>query len=221
MPVLFSIRGLRSVSRNTGIRASLGRAFCPMLTCRQSRPTAYGHANCLWRYRRFHGSSVIARPGAAMVRLHQSRISIPGEFPGRTHRRGHGLRERRRHEPGAARAFSTEQDAGSYRVVVVRFPTEVADIAGEFDHAAEPFRQRGEVLFDQAGEYEDIDAYEINVIDPDGRQIYASFVYHDRHLYIAEGSVGADAFPPIQFQQSMWITDAAGNPIGGERRLGN
>ena len=121
----------------------------------------------------------------------------------------------------AARAFSVEQDAGSYRVVAVRFPTDVADIAGEFDHAAEPFRQRGEVLFDEAGEYEDIDAYEINVIGPEGSQIYVSLVYHDQHLYIAEGSVGADAFPPIQFQQSMWITDAAGNPIGGGRRLGN
>lgn len=121
----------------------------------------------------------------------------------------------------AGRAFSTEQDAGSYRVVAVRFPTDVADIAGEFNHAAEPFRQRGEVVFDQAGEYEDISAHEINVIGPDGRQIYVSLVYHDQHLYIAEGSVGAEAFPPIQFQQSMWITDATGAPIGGGRRLGN
>lgn len=121
----------------------------------------------------------------------------------------------------AARAFSSEQDAGRYRVLVVQFPSDIADMAGEFDHAAEPFRQLGEVVFDQAGEYENIDAYEINVIDPDGRQIYVSFVYHDQRLFIAEGSVGADAFPPIQFQQSLWITDAAGNPINGGRRLGN
>ena len=121
----------------------------------------------------------------------------------------------------AARVFFSEQDAGRYRVLVVQFPSDIADMAGEFDHAAAPYRQLGEVVYDQAGEYEDIDAYEINVIDPDGRQIYVSFAYHDRRLFIAEGSVGADAFPPIQFQQSLWITDAAGAPINGGRRLGN
>lgn len=120
-----------------------------------------------------------------------------------------------------ARAFSSEQDAGRYRVLVVQFPSDLPDMAGEFDHAADPYRQLGEVVYDQAGEYEDIRAYEINVIDPDGRQIYVSFAYHDRRLFIAEGSVGADAFPPIQFQQSLWITDGEGNPINGGRRLGN
>lgn len=121
----------------------------------------------------------------------------------------------------AARAFSSEQDAGRYRVLVVQFPSDLVDMAGEFDHAAEPYRQLGDVVYDQAGEYEDIAAYEINVIGPGGRQIYVSFAYHDRRLFIAEGSVGADAFPPIQFQQSLWITDAAGAPINGGRRLGN
>ncbi|MDE0002852.1 MAG: hypothetical protein OXQ29_09170 [Rhodospirillaceae bacterium] len=120
-----------------------------------------------------------------------------------------------------ARAFSSEQDTGRFRVLVVQFPSDIADMAGEFDHAAEPYRQLGEVVYDQAGEYEDIAAYEINVIGPDGRQIYVSFAYHDRSLFIAEGSVDADAFPPIQFQQSLWITDEAGAPINGGRRLGN
>ena len=121
----------------------------------------------------------------------------------------------------AARTFSTEQDTGRYRVSVVRFPAEIADVAGELDHAAEPYRQRGEVMHDEPGTYEDLAAHEVNAIGPEGRQIYASFVYHDQHLFIAEGSVGADAFPPIQFQQSLWIIDAEGTPINGARRLGN
>ena len=120
-----------------------------------------------------------------------------------------------------ARAFFSDQDAGRYRVLVVQFPSDLADMAGEFDHAAEPYRQLGEVVYDQAGEYEGIDAYEINVIDPDGRQIYVSFAYHEQRLFIAEGNVDADSFPPIQFQQSLWITDGEGNPINGGRRLGN
>ncbi len=121
----------------------------------------------------------------------------------------------------AARAFSTEQDSGRYRVSVVTFPTEIVDVAGELDHAAEPYRLRGEVVHDEPGSYEDLDAHEVNVIDPEGRQIYVSFVYHDQRLFIAEGSVGANAFPPIQFQQSLWIIDAEGTPINGARRLGN
>lgn len=121
----------------------------------------------------------------------------------------------------ASRAFFAEQDSGHYRVTVVKFPSDIADLAGEFDHAAESYRHRGEVTHDQAGTYEDIDAYEINLIDPDGRQVYVSFVYHEQRLFIAEGDVDGDAFPPIQFQQSLWIVDAEGTPINGARRLGN
>ena len=121
----------------------------------------------------------------------------------------------------AARAFFTEQDAGRYRVSVVRFPSDIADVAGELDHAAEPYRQRGEVTYDAPATYERIEAHEVTLIDLEGRQVFVSFVYHDQRLFIAEGDVGGDAFPPIQFQQSMWIVDAEGTPINGARRLGN
>ena len=121
----------------------------------------------------------------------------------------------------AARTFSAEQDSSRYRVSVVKFPSDIADVAGELDHAAESYRQRGEVTHDEPGTYEQLEAHELNLIDLEGRQIYASYVFHDEHLFIAEGDVGADAFPPIQFQQSLWIVDAEGTPINGVHRLGN
>ena len=121
----------------------------------------------------------------------------------------------------AARAFSAEQGSSRYRVSVVKFPSDIADVAGELDHAAESYRQRGEVTYDEPGTYEQLEAHELNLIDLEGRQIYVSHVFHDQHLFIAEGDVGADAFPPIQFQQSLWIVDAEGVPINGTHRLGN
>jgi hypothetical protein len=120
-----------------------------------------------------------------------------------------------------AHTFSAEQNTGRYRVSVVRFSSDIIDVAGELDHAAQSYRHRGDVTHDASGTYERIVAHELNLIDSEGRQVYMSFVFHDGRLFIAEGDVGADAFPPIQFQQSMWVTDAEGVPINGARRLGN
>ena len=115
-----------------------------------------------------------------------------------------------------ARSFSAEQDDSLYRVTVVTFPSEVADVAAELDHAAQAYRQRGEATHDQPGDYDGIPAYEISVIASDGRQIYVTALYHDRRLIISQGEVAADAFPPIQFQQSIWIIDAQGTPVNLE-----
>ena len=116
----------------------------------------------------------------------------------------------------AGRAFSAEQDTSIYRVTVVTFPAEVADVAAELDHAAQSYRQRGEATHDQPGDYDGIEAHELSLIDPEGRQIFVSILYHDRRLVIAEGDVSADAFPPIQFQQSIWVVDAEGTPVNLE-----
>ncbi len=115
-----------------------------------------------------------------------------------------------------AHMFSAEQDTSIYRVSVARFPTDVADVPGELDHAAEIYRQRGEVAHDAPGDYDGIRAHELSVIDPEGRQVYVSILFHDRHLTIAEGDVSSDSFPPIQFQQSIWVIDAEGTPVNLE-----
>jgi hypothetical protein len=112
--------------------------------------------------------------------------------------------------------FAAEQDDSIYRVSVVMFPHEVDDVAGELNHAAELFRQRGEAIHDAPGDYDGITAHELSVVDPDGRQVFVSLLYHDHRLTIAEGDVSAESFPPIQFQQSIWVVDAEGTPINLE-----
>ncbi len=114
------------------------------------------------------------------------------------------------------RVFSAEQDTSLYRVTVVTFANEVADVTAELDYAADLYRQRGEATHDQLSDYDGIEAHELSVINPEGRQIFVSLLYHDRRLIIAEGDVGADAFPPIQFQQSIWVVDAEGTPVNLE-----
>ena len=116
----------------------------------------------------------------------------------------------------AGRTFSAEQDTSIYRVSVVMFPAEIADVAGELAHAAGLYRQRGEATHDAPGDYDGITAHELSLIDPEGRQIFVSILFHDRRLFIAEGDVSSDAFPPIQFQQSIWVIDAEGTPVNLE-----
>jgi hypothetical protein len=43
---------------------------------------------------------------------------------------------------------------------------------------------------------------------------------HDRVLYIAHASVPPDGIPPVQFQQSLTILDAAGNDLDLDDRGG-
>jgi len=114
------------------------------------------------------------------------------------------------------RVFSAEQDGSIYRVGVVTFPREVEDVGEELNHAAEIFRQRGEAIHDAPGDYDGISAYELSVVDPGGRQVFVSLLYHDHRLTISEGDVSAESFPPIQFQQSIWVVDAEGTPINLE-----
>jgi hypothetical protein len=116
-----------------------------------------------------------------------------------------------------ARTFLARQGTNVYRVTVVPFPAGAADAAAEIAHAASLVRPKGQAIFDARGDYDGVPAQDINLIDPMGRQIMAAILFHDRRLYIVEGDVAADAAPPIQFQQSIHITDADGKPLNLEQ----
>jgi hypothetical protein len=119
-----------------------------------------------------------------------------------------------------ARAFVARQGTSLYRVTVVLFPADVPDAAAEIAHAASLLRPKGRAIFDARGDYDGVPAHDLNLVDPAGRQIMASILFHDRRLYIVEGEVSADAAPPVQFQQSIHITDADGKPLNLEQAGG-
>jgi hypothetical protein len=109
--------------------------------------------------------------------------------------------------------FSVDEDTSHYRMTVVRFSDEPANVEAEIDHAANLVRARGQVLHDQLASYDGVPGQELNLAGLEGQQIYANVLYHDRLLYIAEAEVSADAPPPVRFQTSVVILDAEGNPV--------
>jgi hypothetical protein len=112
-----------------------------------------------------------------------------------------------------ARSFTAEQGTSFYRVTVVLFSDGAADGLNEIEHAAQTLRARGEAIYDRLSEYDGVPAHELSLIGRGGRQTLATILFHDGRLFIAEGNVDADAFPPVQFQQSIYVIDADGVPI--------
>jgi hypothetical protein len=119
-----------------------------------------------------------------------------------------------------ARTFVAQQGTSRYRVTVVAFPAGATNAATEIAHAAALLRPKGRAVYDARGDYDGVPAHDLTLTNPAGRQIVAAILFHDRRLYIVEGDVDADAAPPIQFQQSIAITDADGKPINLEQARG-
>ena len=115
----------------------------------------------------------------------------------------------------AARVFSADDGMGHYRMTVVRFPAEVANVQAELNHAADLERPKGKILHDAPSNYDGATGRELILIGREGRQIYANVLYYDRILYIVEGDVSADSAPPLRFQTSIVVLDADGKPICG------
>ena len=116
----------------------------------------------------------------------------------------------------AARTFYAEGENAIYRVTSVPFPQTVINVRAELEHVASLYRPRGEAWYDGGSDYDGIEAYEISMTAPDGRQILVSAVLHDRHLTIAEADVAAGAPPPIQFLHSITVIDIEGARINLE-----
>lgn len=112
-----------------------------------------------------------------------------------------------------ARVFSAEEGTSLYRMSVVRFATALADTPAELNHAADLVRSRGQVLHDQLANYDGVPGHELNVIGPEGRQIYAVMLYYTPFLYLVEAEVSAESAPPVRFQTSVVILDTEGNPV--------
>jgi hypothetical protein len=119
-----------------------------------------------------------------------------------------------------ARSFVAQQGTSRYSVTVVMFPAGTTNAATEIAHSAALLRAKGRAVYDARGDYDGVPAHDLTLTDSAGRQIVAAVLFHDRRLYIVEGDVDADAAPPIQFQQSIAITDGDGKPINLEQARG-
>jgi hypothetical protein len=113
-----------------------------------------------------------------------------------------------------ARQFYLEQGADQFTITVVAFPAGPAVDNAAVDHAAAQLRQKGEVRFQFADEYDPgLPGRQLNIFQSDGRQLRASVYMWDHRLYITEAIAAPGDSDALQFEQSIMLLDADGNEL--------
>ena len=111
-----------------------------------------------------------------------------------------------------ARQFYVERGANRYSVTVVAFPSGPAVDEPAIDFAASNLRKLGEVRFSADGAYDPgFPGRQLNIFQPNNRQLRASVYMADHHLVITEANAQVNDFPAIQFEQSITIIGADGS----------
>jgi hypothetical protein len=118
-----------------------------------------------------------------------------------------------------ARQFYNERGADRFVITVVQFPMgQIAD-SQTVEHAAANLRRRGEVRFQAEADYDPgMPGRQLNIFEPNGRQLRASVYMAERMLTITEASAPVGDFNALQFEQSITLVDA--NGVDRERNAG-
>jgi hypothetical protein len=110
-----------------------------------------------------------------------------------------------------ARQFYVERGTSRYSVTVVRFPEGAAVDEASIDFAAANLRKLGEVRFEAAGDYDPgFPGRQLNIFQPNNRQLRASVYMADHHLVITEANAPVGDLAGIQFEQSITIISDMG-----------
>jgi hypothetical protein len=113
-----------------------------------------------------------------------------------------------------ARQFYLEQGADQFTLTVVAFASGAAVDNQAVDNAAALLRQKGEVRFQFADEYDPgLPGRQLNIFQSDGRQLRASVYMWDHRLYITEATAAPGSSAALQFEQSIMLLDADGNEL--------
>ena len=113
-----------------------------------------------------------------------------------------------------ARQFRVEQDGNAHTITVVDVSSGMPIDLNLVEHAAEELRRRGEVRFSADDEYDPgLPGRQLNIFQPDGRQLRASVYMWDHRLYITEASGAPGASSLLQFEQSITLLDADGKEL--------
>ncbi len=82
------------------------------------------------------------------------------------------------------------------------------------EHAADEFRQRGEVKFQADDNYDPgVPGRQFDILQPDGRQLRAFAYMQDYKLYIVESTGEPGSLPAFQFAESFTLLDEKGEAI--------
>ena len=114
----------------------------------------------------------------------------------------------------AARQFYVEQGTNQYLVTVVALPAGPAIDYYAVAHAADQMRLKGEVRFEYDMAYDPgIPGRQLNILQPDGRQLRVSTYMWDHNLYIAEAIATPGDMAALKLEQSLLLLDADGNAL--------
>jgi hypothetical protein len=115
-----------------------------------------------------------------------------------------------------AKQFYVEQGTDRYMVTVVNFPNGPLVDEAIVDHAANNLRRSGEVRFQAAANYDPgYPGRQLNIFQPNGRQLRASVYMADRHLTITEAHAAEGDFNALQFEQSITLINGEGVDFDG------
>jgi hypothetical protein len=99
-------------------------------------------------------------------------------------------------------------------VTVVALPAGPAVDYYAVAHAADQMRLKGEVRFEYDDAYDPgIPGRQLNILQPDGRQLRVSTYMWDHNLYIAEAVAVPGDMAALKLEQSLLLLDAEGNAL--------
>jgi len=110
-----------------------------------------------------------------------------------------------------AKQFYVERGADRFMVTSVNFANGPQVDEAHVEHAANTLRQRGEVRFQAAANYDPgMPGRQLNIFQPNGRQLRASVYMAEGHLTITEAEAAQGDFNALQFEQSITLINAEG-----------
>jgi len=113
-----------------------------------------------------------------------------------------------------AHQFYVQHGANEYVVTVVNLSSGPAIDWFAVAHAANQMRARGEVRFEYEDAYDPgIPGRQLNLAQPDGRQLRVSTYMWDHNLYIAEAVAQPGDMAAIKLEQSLLLLDANGEAL--------
>jgi len=113
-----------------------------------------------------------------------------------------------------AKQFYLDQGQNHYSVTLVRLADAPAVDGGIVAAAADQLRKKGTVRFEFHNCYDPgVPGHQLNMAEANGHQLRASVYMWDHQLYITEASAEPGSQPALQFEQSITILDANGEPL--------
>lgn len=109
------------------------------------------------------------------------------------------------------RRYSVSAGDNSYSLTVYYYHgTNFSNMRGSMAHVATAFRQRGDVTLDAYAQLDRIPGHQLQITEPNGRELYVALHLHDWLLYVTESSVPFASPRGTMFQHSLSIIDEDG-----------